>query len=141
MLQLLKRAYAEPPLGKLRFAAPVSPSTDRTSIRTGSARKTCPNAIAPWFGLNLFNASALPPNPSEGEDCLYSLVQRQACNDDVEEHRPRKQVVSIDDQCDVVSASGYKQRDCVIQQNGGGACGQLRSLRHECSTACGTMSV
>ncbi|KAF2092522.1 acetylcholinesterase precursor [Rhizodiscina lignyota] len=64
-------AYAEPPLGDLRFAAPVSPHTNRSSIKNGNFQVTCTQAIPFWFAEGLFGAPDLPPNPAQSEDCLF----------------------------------------------------------------------
>ena len=87
--------YAEPPVGKLRFAAAVSPKPDRT-VRRGEEDRICPQANPAWFttaarflptylagdasALNsslasnetTLDASQLPPSdPRESEDCLF----------------------------------------------------------------------
>ena len=87
--------YAEPPVGNLRFAAPVSPKQDRT-VQRGQEDRICPQAEPAWTDsasrfINAFltgGASALnssqasnettlaasqldPPDPRESEDCLF----------------------------------------------------------------------
>ncbi|EGR50072.1 uncharacterized protein TRIREDRAFT_105247 [Trichoderma reesei QM6a] len=84
--------YAEPPLGPLRFAAPVSPRGRKSAVQDGRVGKVCPQANPDWlalgemftaaYGLNQlpFNVtqakevlSKLPPPPEDDritEDCL-----------------------------------------------------------------------
>lgn len=84
--------YAAPPLGNLRFRAPVAPKTNRTVIQKGDVGRTCPSAdplwstdIAPGFVLDYltgktFNGSTdissypyVPKaqDPRATEDCLF----------------------------------------------------------------------
>ena len=61
--------FAEPPLGPLRFAAPIPPRTDRSVIRTGDSTKICPQGWPDWITTAL--NSTPPIDPRESEDCLY----------------------------------------------------------------------
>lgn len=82
--------YGAPPLGNLRFAAPVPPSGDSSVFNDGSKAVTCVQAIPAWAntstawvteGAAAFNISAgyqppniteLPPiDPETSEDCLF----------------------------------------------------------------------
>ncbi len=91
--------YAEPPVGNLRFAAPVPLRTRDNAIADGSQGKYCPQSLACWFDVqNAFvtanlsgkpfdfqasyaqryaNGSCLMPVPAaernlqESEDCLF----------------------------------------------------------------------
>lgn len=84
--------YAAPPVGDLRFRAPVSPAINRTSIQDGLEGHICPQAvpiwqseIAPAFLQSLetgspFNLSTnissypyvpAPMDPRASEDCLF----------------------------------------------------------------------
>ncbi|KAF2827253.1 alpha/beta-hydrolase [Ophiobolus disseminans] len=87
--------YAAPPVGKLRFAPPQAPATNRTSINSGGSSRICPQASPAWqleaqnfltsllLGLPVNttrpytpaganSTSVIPPrNPLESEDCLF----------------------------------------------------------------------
>ena len=80
--------YAEPPVGELRFRAPVAVSGHNTSIDNGSIGRICPQAITGWFrDAEAFvpdylsgkpfsppptsNGSAGTPDPRMSEDCLF----------------------------------------------------------------------
>lgn len=84
--------YAAPPLGDLRFRAPVWPATNRSHIEDGSVGRICPQAepiwetnIAPAFLMSLMtgskfnqstNISSYPyvpekRDPRTSEDCLF----------------------------------------------------------------------
>lgn len=84
--------FAEPPLGPLRFNAPIPPKGRKSGIQDGSVGKVCPQANPNWLGLSMLFAEAyatnqlpfdvtkaketlsqLPPPPQDGritEDCL-----------------------------------------------------------------------
>ncbi|KIX94759.1 uncharacterized protein Z520_09449 [Fonsecaea multimorphosa CBS 102226] len=86
--------YAQPPLGKLRFAAPVPPTGRNTTVSDGSVGAICPQADPDWLAIaevyttdfaegKPFNYSAVvaqlqanppkpsPPDPRMKEDCLF----------------------------------------------------------------------
>ena len=85
--------YAEPPLGNLRFAAPVSPKGMNRTVNDGQNYALCPQASPAWealvpqvvLGANLstleaeqaassknFSLADIPkPGPGENEDCLF----------------------------------------------------------------------
>lgn len=86
--------YASPPLGDLRFRAPVLPATNRSVIQDGSVTRICPQATPSWlveagvwafpyivsgtipnitYSLTTPNNDSLPitRDPRENEDCLF----------------------------------------------------------------------
>lgn len=85
--------YGQPPVGKLRFAAPVAPSGRDAKVNNGSVGSICPQASPAWspvgFEFSLAYAQGLPfnltaaeaalaaanlsstPDPRETEDCLF----------------------------------------------------------------------
>lgn len=84
--------YAAPPLGDLRFRAPVWPEQDRRQVQNGSVGRMCPQGFPIWsqdiqpdFLLSLltnstFNKSTdvssypyvpYPVDPRTTEDCLF----------------------------------------------------------------------
>ena len=82
--------YGAPPLGNLRFAAPVPPTGNGAVFNDGSQGVTCVQAVPAWTNTSIawvtegtaaFNISAgyqppnvtsLPPiDPETSEDCLF----------------------------------------------------------------------
>ncbi|KAF2804763.1 alpha/beta-hydrolase [Mytilinidion resinicola] len=63
--------FAEPPMGDLRFEAPVPPRTTNRTVNDGSAGFICPQAYPAWILAAEGLSAAPPPSPSENEDCLF----------------------------------------------------------------------
>jgi carboxylesterase type B len=59
--------FTTPPLGALRFAAPVPPKTNRSVVNIGSETRICPQKLPAW----ITGGAHIPPDPRESEDCLY----------------------------------------------------------------------
>ncbi|OPB45477.1 Dipeptidylpeptidase [Trichoderma guizhouense] len=67
--------YAEPPLGPLRFKAPIPPRGRKSEIQDGSIGKICPQANTKWNGMGSLFAAAyatgrLPFNYTQAEETL-----------------------------------------------------------------------
>ena len=68
--------FAEPPVGELRFAAPVSPHTNRSQIEDGSVGASCFQAIPDWGTI----ASQFVPTYLEGKPVNVSKFNTSAPN-------------------------------------------------------------
>ncbi|KAI9686866.1 MAG: hypothetical protein M1822_002619 [Bathelium mastoideum] len=64
-------AYAQPPVGALRFSSPLPPQVNRVVLDGGSSPRMCPQGTPSWLSEVLHNTSVVPRSPSESEDCLY----------------------------------------------------------------------
>ncbi|KAF2164753.1 hypothetical protein M409DRAFT_25147 [Zasmidium cellare ATCC 36951] len=65
-------AFAQPPLGDLRFAAPQPPK-HIAGVQDGNEKinPTCPQAYPIWLAEASQQVSSVPRSPYETEDCLY----------------------------------------------------------------------
>ncbi|KAK1725171.1 hypothetical protein CaCOL14_011090 [Colletotrichum acutatum] len=75
--------YGAPPIGDLRFAAPVSPATDRSVVQRGVEARICPQALPAWtpslieqayqylFGPNISISASQLLDSRASEDCLF----------------------------------------------------------------------
>ncbi|PIA97498.1 Lipase 1 [Cercospora beticola] len=90
--------YAQPPVGDLRFRAPLPPVENRTAVETGEVDRICPQANPAWlltatqfvpsylagkrnftaadFNVSSSGSASLPEqDPRTTEDCLFLDVQ------------------------------------------------------------------
>ena len=63
-------AYAQRPLGQLRFAGPQPPRHIHRVQNGGTVPKACPQGNPSWLAELLFKSPTAPPIP-QSEDCLY----------------------------------------------------------------------
>lgn len=71
--------FAEPPLGSLRFNAPVPPRGGKSGIQDGSVGKVCPQATPNWLAMStLFNTAfanhQLPFNVTQANETLSKML-------------------------------------------------------------------
>ncbi len=104
--------YSEPPVGELRFRAPVPPRNRNKIIDQGKIGRVCPQASPGWvaaagellpvyFAGKIFNASAFnstladslsrpppPQDPRVSEDCLFlNVIVPQKVFENAARHR------------------------------------------------------
>ncbi|KAK1474738.1 acetylcholinesterase [Colletotrichum cuscutae] len=75
--------YGAPPIGDLRFAAPVTPATNRSIVQKGEEARICPQALPEWtpslieqayqylFGPNISISASQLLDSRASEDCLF----------------------------------------------------------------------
>lgn len=75
--------YGAPPIGDLRFAAPVPPATNRSIVQKGEEARICPQALPEWtpslieqayqylFGPNISISATQLLDSRASEDCLF----------------------------------------------------------------------
>ena len=72
--------YADPPVGKNRFKAPIAVSTVNRTVNDGNVKHMCPQAYPEWALAPVAQASnitadnllkALLSDPAISEDCLF----------------------------------------------------------------------
>lgn len=75
--------YGAPPIGDLRFAAPVPPTTDRSVVQKGEEARICPQALPDWtpglleqayqyvLGPNISLSGGQLLDSRASEDCLF----------------------------------------------------------------------
>lgn len=66
--------YAQPPLGDLRFAAPVAPQGRNEVVQNGSVGSICPQAQASWVPIAYQYATAILTNQTSS----FNLTQAEA---------------------------------------------------------------
>jgi len=71
--------YAQPPVGDLRWAAPVPPTGRNPQVQTGNVEHICPQAVPAWTAIaqnfTLAYVQGLPFNFSAAEAALQADLE------------------------------------------------------------------
>ncbi|KAL9635401.1 MAG: hypothetical protein Q9164_003478 [Protoblastenia rupestris] len=73
--------YAQPPIGNLRFAAPVPPRNESQAVVNGSEARNCPQAFPCWFHVQTeFVEANLSGNPFDFDAAIEEQFADPSCS-------------------------------------------------------------